>query len=181
MLLLGHLAKVQGLKGEFILYPRTDSPESISTHEGLLLAPPSIDLSECGSLGHAKCVNVRSFRWHKGRPCMAFDQMPDRTAAEPFKGWSLWVPEASIELQGGESFRHDWIGCQVFVGSMLVGEVLGIDPSPGGYDMIRMKDMRPGRHGVRDIPYIKAWVAPDLQNRRILLDPPPGLLDVGIL
>ena len=178
MLLLGRLAKAQGLKGEFLLNPATDSPEKIPELVGLLLAPPEVDLSECEHAPAAKQVTIRSFRWHQDRPCLAFEQMPDRTAAEPFKGWALWVPEASAELGEGESYRHDWVGCQVFVDNALVGEVLDLEPSPGGYDMVHIKDLRPGRHGVRDVPYIKAWFNLDLPNRRIGLNPPTGLLDV---
>jgi len=178
MLLLGRLAKVQGLKGEFLLNPTTDSPEKIPGLAGLLLAPPEADISECEYEASAKQVTVRAFRWHQDRPCLAFHQIPDRTAAESFKNWTLWVPETSVQLQEGESYRHDWVGCQIFVNNTLVGEVLDLEPSPGGYDMVRMKDVRPGCHGVRDIPYIKAWFTLDLPNRRIDLDPPTGLLDV---
>jgi 16S rRNA processing protein RimM len=67
----------------------------------------------------------------------------------------------------------------VFVDDMLVGEVVKLAPSPGGYDMVQMKDSRPGRHGIRDIPYIKAWFVTDLENRRIDLSLPAGLLDIN--
>ncbi|MDR0499564.1 MAG: hypothetical protein LBH03_07550 [Holophagales bacterium] len=178
MLLLGYLVKVLGLKGEFLLNPTTDSPELIPKLKGLLLAIPGTNLSECETASAARQVTVRAFRWHQNRPCLAFDQMTDRTAAEPYKDWGLWVPETAVDLNEGESYRHDWIGCQVFVDNVLVGEVLAMEPSPGGYDMIHMKDLRLRRHGVRDIPYIKAWFNLDLCNRRIDLDAPPGLLDL---
>jgi 16S rRNA processing protein RimM len=45
--------------------------------------------------------------------------------------------------------------------------------------MVVMRDLRPGRTGQRDIPYIKAWWTLDLPNRRLDLDPPEGLLDVN--
>jgi 16S rRNA processing protein RimM len=181
MLLLGPLVKVQGLKGEFLLHPCTDSPERIHERSGLILAPQGADLSESDPTPSCQHVSVRTFRWHQGRPCLAFDQISDRTAAEPFKGWALWMPEASVELQEGESYRHDWVGCQIFVNGEIVGEVLDLAPYPGGYDMVSMKDLRSGRHGVRDIPYIKAWFTLDLDNRRIDLDPPDGLLDLDRL
>jgi hypothetical protein len=41
-----------------------------------------------------------------------------------------------------------------------------------------MKDARLGRHGVRNVPYIKDWFALDLPGSRIDLNPPEGLLDV---
>jgi 16S rRNA processing protein RimM len=178
MLFLGSLAKAQGLKGELLLNCATDEPERIPEMDGLYLAPPGVDLSEAEPASVCKRVSVRSFRMHQGRPCLAFDQLPDRTAAEPFKDWALWTSEALAALQDGESYRHDWVGCQVFVGDELVGEVLRLEPSPGGYDMVYIADMRPGRHGVREVPYIKEWFALDLGNRRIDLDPPTGLLDL---
>jgi 16S rRNA processing protein RimM len=181
MLLLGYLAKVQGLKGEFLLNPTTDTPERIPILEGLVLAPPGLDLSKCEPRLETKRVAIRTFRWHQSRPCLAFDQIPDRTAAEAFKSWTLWVPETSVELGEGDTYRHDWVGCQVFVGKALVGEILGLEPSPGGYDMVHMKDLRPGRHGIRNIPYIKAWFDLNLQGRRIDLYPPMGLLDVDYM
>jgi 16S rRNA processing protein RimM len=178
MNLLGQLAKLQGLKGEFLLNPATEAPERIPELEGLMLAPPWLDLAKQDTNSGAMHVSVRSFRMHQGRPCLSFAQMIDRTAAEPYKDWSLWGPILPNMLEDGETFRRDWVGCQVFVAGVLVGEVVELQPSPGGYDMVRMRDLRPGRHGTRNVPYIKAWFTLDLANHRIGLDPPDGLLDV---
>lgn len=179
MLLLGHLAKVQGLKGEYLLHSNMDEPERLGSIQGLVLAPPGMELSHAQEGGsQAKSVCVRSFRWHQDRPCVAFEDIPDRTAAEPFKGWSLWMPEEAASLKEGESFRHQWEGCDVFIGTRKVGEVLRLEPTPGGYDMVIMKDLRPGRFGQREIPYIKAWFQLDLPGKRIDLDPPQGLLEL---
>ncbi|MBI4912447.1 MAG: 16S rRNA processing protein RimM [Acidobacteria bacterium] len=180
MLLLGHLAKVQGLKGEYLLHALTDDPERLPEIQGLVLAPPSVDLQRDGVLpAAARPVKVRGFRWHQDRPCVAFEGISDRNAAEPLKGWGLWMPESQARLEEGESFRHDWVGCEVFVGGRKVGEVLRLVPTPGGYDMVHMKDLRPGRTGLREVPYIKAWWTLDLANRHADLDPPEGLLDLG--
>ena len=91
---------------------------------------------------------------------------------------ALWTSEPLAPLAQGESYRHDWPGCDVFVGGVKVGEVLRLDPTPMGYDMVVMRDLRPGRRGQRDIPYVKAWFQVDLAGRRIDLDPPEGLLDL---
>jgi len=182
VLLAGHLAKVQGLKGEFLFHSVMDAPDGLAGMGGLVLAPPSLDLeSAAGVEGSARPTKLRSFRWHQDRPCVALEGIADRTAAEPFKGWALWMPEDQAHLEEGESFRHDWVGCGVFVGARKVGEVISLVPSPGGYDMVRMKDLRPGRTGLREIPYIKAWWTLDLPGRRLDLDPPEGLLDLDRL
>jgi 16S rRNA processing protein RimM len=180
MFLLAHLAKVQGLKGEFLLHELMDESDKLQGMEGLVLAPPSLDL-EAATVAKPPAIPVRLrlFRWHQERACVAFESIPDRTAAEPYKGWALWAPEASVPaLPEGETFRHEWVGCQVFVQGELVGEVLRLDPTPMGYDMIVLRDLRPGRTGERDVPYIKAWFEVDLPGRRLNLDPPPGLLDL---
>lgn len=179
MLLAGHLAKIQGLKGEFLFHALMDEPERLEGMAGLVLAPPHLNLEHAEPAAPARVVAVRAFRWHQDRPCLAFAGVPDRTAAEPLKGWALWIPEAAATLSEGESFRHQWIGCEVFMAGHKVGEVLRLDPGPAGYDMVVMRDLRPGRTGQRDIPYIKAWWSLDLPNRRLDLDPPEGLLDVN--
>jgi 16S rRNA processing protein RimM len=181
MLLAGHLAKIQGLKGEFLFHALMDRPERLEGMTGLVLAPPHQDLEQGEPVVPARGISLRSFRWHQDRPCLAFAGLPDRTAAEPFKGWALWMPEAEATLDEGESFRHQWIGCEVFIAGRKVGEVLRLDPGPAGYDMVVMRDLRPGRTGQRDIPYIKAWWTLDLPNRRLDLDPPEGLLDVNLV
>lgn len=181
MFLLGHLAKVQGLKGEFLLHELMDEPEKLDGMEGLVLAPPSQDLESAASAPPpAMAVKVRIFRFHQDRACVAFEGIPDRTAAEAYKGWAIWAPDEAVTLPEGETFRHAWVGSQVFVHGALVGEVLRLDPTPMGYDMVVLKDLRPGRTGQRDVPYIKAWFQVDLAGRRLDLDPPPGLLDLDL-
>jgi len=181
MLLAGHLAKVQGLKGEFLFHAVMDAPERLEGLKGLMLAPPHQDLEHAEAVPPARSVSLRAFRWHQDRPCLALAEVPDRTAAEPLKGWALWMPEAAATLDEGESFRHQWIGCEVFIAGRKVGEVLRLDPGPAGYDMVIMRDLRPSRTGQRDIPYIKAWWTLDLPNQHLDLDPPEGLLDVNLV
>jgi 16S rRNA processing protein RimM len=182
MLLLGHLAKVQGLKGEFLLREVMDDPERIRDLNGLTLAPPDLDLEAATEARPpAQAVRVRSFRYHQDRPCVAFVELPDRTASEPYRGWALWTTDPLAPLAEGETYRHEWSGCAVFVQGAKVGEVLRLEPTPMGYDMVVIRDTRPGRRGERDIPYIKAWFQVDLARRRVDLDPPEGLLDLDAI
>lgn len=193
MILLGHLAKVQGLKGEFLLHDLMDDPERLPSIQGLVLAPPAADLADAGAIlagagatlagaaelpAGARAITLRAFRWHQDRPCVAFQEIPDRTAGEGFKGWGLWMPDALAELPEGESYRHDWIGCEVYVGPARIGEVVRLDPTPMGYDMVVVRDLRPGRTGLREIPYIKDWWTLELDRKRAHVEPPEGLLDL---
>lgn len=182
MLLLAHLAKVQGLKGEFILHEVMDDPEDLQNIPELFLAPPGASLDDLDSApASAREVKLRSFRHHQDRTCVAFENIPDRTSAESFKGWGLWTLESHRTLPEGESYRHSWVGCRIYVKDELMGEVLRLDPTPMEYDMIQMRDLRKGRTGLREIPFIKSWFTLDLDNGRIDLDPPEGLLDLDKL
>ncbi len=181
MLLLGHLAKVQGLKGEFLLHAVMDDPDKLTELEGLVLAPPHQDLEHTEPTAPAREVKLRIVRWQQERPCVAFEGIPDRTAAEPFKGWALWMPEAQASLNEGESFRHQWIGAEITAHGAPLGEVIRLDPSPTGYDLVVIHDRRPGRRGTVEIPYIKAWWSLDLAHRKASVEPPEGLLDLHTL
>ena len=179
MILLGHLARLQGLKGEFLLHDLMDDAARLATIQGLVIAPPALNL-ETGTEATppARPLTVRQFRWHQDRACVSFQELPDRTAAEPLKGWAIWMPDALDALPKGESYRHEWVGCEVFLGDEQVGEVTHLEPTPMGYDMVFMRDLRPGRVGIREIPYIKAWWTLDLDHKRAVVDPPEGLLDL---
>ncbi len=181
MLLLGQLAKIQGLKGEFLFHAVMDDPDRLETVEGLVLAPPGMDLEHGEPLAPAREVKLRVFRWHQDRPCVAFEGIPDRTAAEAFKGWVLWMPESEAALGAGESFRHQWIGTEVSAHGALLGEVMRLDPTPMGYDLVVIRDRRPGRRGTVEVPYIKAWWTLDLANGKAAVEPPEGLLELHTL
>ena len=178
MMLLGHLAKVQGLKGEFLLHAVMDEPDKLAELSGLVLAPPRMDLEHGEPEAPAREVKLRVVRWQQQRPCVAFEGIPDRTAAEPFKGWALWMPESQASLSEGESFRHQWIGTEVSADGAPLGEVMRLDPAPAGYDLVVIRDRRPGRRGTVEIPYIKAWWSLDLANGKATVEPPEGLLDL---
>ena len=93
MLLLGHLAKIQGLKGEFLLHEIMDEPEKLAQVKGLVLAPPSLNLEDTDRLpAEARAVTVRSFRWH---------QDPDNA--------SLDVAGVPVRLRG-QPQAINWVG-----------------------------------------------------------------------
>ena len=57
MLLLAHLAKIQGLKGEFLLHEVMDKPEKLQELPGLVLAPPEMVLDHTETAA-ARASNV---------------------------------------------------------------------------------------------------------------------------
>lgn len=181
MLLLGYLAKIQGLKGEFLFHELMDEPERLLKISNLFLVPPDVDL-ECVDVPAfaTKVVTIRSFRLHKNRVCIAFDGIQDRTSSEPYRNWAIWTTSSLPMLSNSESYRHDWVGCSVVVDGIKVGEVVCLKPTPMEYDMVVVRDMRSGRTGNLEVPYIKSWFQIDFVGQCVYLNPPPGLLDLHV-
>jgi 16S rRNA processing protein RimM len=181
MLLLGYLAKIQGLKGEFLFHELMDDPRRLLEITDLLLVPPSMNVDSVDTPPFAsKAVQIRSFRMHSNRVCIAFKGMQDRTSSEPYRGWGLWTTSQLPILPDGESYRHDWIGCNVCVDGIKIGEVVCLQPTPMDYDMVVIRDMRPGHIGHLEVPYIKSWFQIDFIKRSIDISTPPGLLDLDL-
>ena len=104
-----------------------------------------------------------------------FAEITDRTLAERMTGAHLSLPLSELpELEEGEFFMHDLVGYEVvLVGGTVVGSVGRVYDAAGqtilGVD---------GADGEQLIPFngqIIREVEPEA--RRIVADPPPGLLE----
>jgi 16S rRNA processing protein RimM len=181
MLLLGYLVRVHGLKGEFLFHELMDEPKKIIKKSDLVLTPPGVNLEDIESPSDAvESVRIRSFRIHKGRVCLSFDKIKDRTAAEKYHNWALWTSSSLPILTSGDFYRHDWIGCDVYVDDIRIGRVIRLDPTPMEYDMVVIQDLRAAHSVNIEIPYIKSWFQISLVERCIYLKPPLGILDLNI-
>src|SRR5690349_18719807 len=81
LVVVGRLSRAHGIRGEIAVTVRTDEPER-------RFAPGSSLV--CGD----RTLTVRSSRHHSGRLLVAFEEVPDRTAAEQLTGTLL---EAEID------------------------------------------------------------------------------------
>ncbi|WP_439574107.1 ribosome maturation factor RimM [Phreatobacter sp.] len=104
-------------------------------------------------------------------------ELKDRTAAEAVTNLDLFVPRARIPAPSDEDeFLHaDLIGMAVVaVTGETIGTIIAIHEFGAG-DMLDVA--RPGRKAVL-IPFTRAIVPTvDLAGRRVVIDPPEGLLD----
>lgn len=183
MLLLGYLAKLHGLKGEFIFFNLKEEIEKIIKTQKLFLAPPHIDLSNTEQpdiYTEVKNAELCNFRIHNKKICVTFKTILSRTDAESYHKWSLWTIYKPLTLLEGESYRSDWVGCDVFVDNVKIGIVKNLESTPMGYDMVVINDLRNVSFGQEIIiPYIKNWFQLNLKERHIYLKPPCGLLDLN--
>ena len=116
-------------------------------------------------------------RFHQGRPIVALAGIETMDAAEALAGAELKVAAESLApLPDGTFYRHDLVGCEVYeTRGGLIGRVVGVD---GPMEQSRL--VVEGPAGEVDIPLAAPiCVSVDPQARRIVVDPPPGLIELN--
>ncbi|MGS2614710.1 ribosome maturation factor RimM [Micromonospora sp. LZ34] len=183
MLIVGRIGKPHGIRGEVTVEVRTDEPEArfapgtvLRTEPGA--APPPAAPEHGEPFRVPAELTVEAARWHQGRLLVAFSGVPDRDVAEALRGTLLGVDSADVAPpEDPEEFHdHQLVGLTaVTPAGEPLGEVARIDHAPAS-DLLVLR--RPeGRTAL--IPFVKAIVPEvDLAGRRVVVDPPAGLLDL---
>ena len=117
---------------------------------------------------------VASTRGHRDRFLVFFEGIETREEAERLRG-ALYIGSDSLrDLDEGEYWEHQLIGCEVVDETGTVfGTVVRLDPAPA-QDLLVIR----GPRGEQLVPMVKEIVVsvdPDAQ--RIVIDPPEGLLE----
>jgi 16S rRNA processing protein RimM len=115
-------------------------------------------------------IRLTQIRPHKGRLLIRIEGVDDADAAAPFVGALLYAPRQDVPLTEGEYFDEDLVGCAVRgADDTLYGTVERVEHYPAG-DMLVVAGHL--------VPMVRAIVCEiDLDRRRILIDPPAGLLE----
>jgi len=166
--LVGRVARAHGNRGYVIVNPDTDFVEDRFRVGAELLANRG---------GRIDRMRVTAMRIHLGRPIVAFDGVETMNDAEAMAGVELRVPVAELApLPGGMFYRHDLVGCRVeTTGGQAVGDVTSVEGERGSS---RLVVASPG--GDILIPLADAiCVVIDIAARRIVVDPPDGLLELN--
>ena len=172
-LVVGHLNKAHGTKGEFFVWPLTDHPDSVYVPEALLRPGNVEGVEPDPDLPPLRVVAARPF---KRGYLVSFAGVKDRDAAERLQGRYLFVESDAIEpLAEGEVFYHQLLGMQVVTKD---GEPVG--------EIREVYELRPahllevqGPRGEVMIPFVRHIVVEvDADAGRMVIDPPEGLLDL---
>jgi 16S rRNA processing protein RimM len=169
LLVVGRIGRAHGIKGDVVVEVRTDEPET-------RLGPGAVVLTDPPSVGPLTIVQGRV---HSGRLLLHFAGVDDRTAAEALHRTLLLAdidPEQSPDDED-EYYDHQLVGLDVVtVAGQPVGEVAEVLHLPG-HDVLSVR--RPAGGEVL-VPFV-ATIVPtvDLAANRLVVDPPPGLLDEG--
>jgi 16S rRNA processing protein RimM len=120
---------------------------------------------------------IRDAFMNQGRPVLTLDGIDSMDAAEALHGAELRVPaEALRTLPAGTYYHHDLIGCTAAtVDGRTVGVVRAVEGGSGAERLV----IGHGRGEVQLPLSAPIWVEIDVAGRRIVIDPPHGLLDVN--
>ncbi len=172
-LVVGHLNKAHGTKGELFAWPLTDHPESTFA--------PGVILYLGDGEGAAPDPSFPSFVVESARPfrrgyLLKLRGVDERNAAEVLRGRYLMRPLEELEaLEEGEFFYHQLLGMRVVTAA---GEEVG--------QIMEIYDLRPahllevrGHGGTHLVPFLASIVREiDAEKRTIIIDPPDGLLEI---
>jgi 16S rRNA processing protein RimM len=162
-----------GIRGEVAVEVRTDDPgQRFAVGSVLDTDPPD-----------AGPLTVASTRWHSGRLLVTFDGIADRTGAEPLRGVWLTVDADQVgPPEGPDEFHdHQLVGLTVVT---KAGEQVGVvtDVRHHGQDLLVIEPaVGSNRRGEVLVPFVAAIaVDVDVAGGRMVIDPPTGLLDLGL-
>ena len=171
-LVVGHLSKAHGTRGEVLVRLLTDEPEQVFEPGARVILG-----DRQGGLGTAPEEHeIESSRSYKKGWLVKLAGVADRTRAETVAGRYLLVPtEERGELAEGEYYYHQLLGLEVeTVDGREVGRVREVyETEP--HHMLEVK----GPAGVHLVPFRKELVRSlDLETARLVIDPPEGLLEL---
>lgn len=171
-LVVGHVSKPHGTKGELFIWPLTDTPDVVfAPGEELLMG------DEKGGLGDAPLtVTVATSRSFKKGVLVRLEGYEDRTAVEPFaRRYLLAELERLQPLEEGELFYHQLLGLQVVT---VEGEVVGTVREVYETEPTHLLEVRgDGKNHL--IPYARNIVKRvEVDEGRLVIKPPPGLLEI---
>jgi 16S rRNA processing protein RimM len=172
-LVVGHISKPHGTKGEVFVWPLTDRVDEVFVPGRELI----LGDGDGGVPEDAEQLSIDGVRPFKRGVLVKFQDLDDRNAVEPYNGTYLLLPVSALApREEGEVFYHELLGLSVVtVGGEAVGrvrEVFDIEPA-------HLIEVKSDSGKVRLIPFTKQIVRDvNLDKGVLVIDPPEGLLDV---
>ena len=168
LIIVARTVRARGLKGELVADLLTDFPERFERITRLLGIGPS---------GEYRELKLERYWFQNDRVVLKFLGYDSIESANTLVGYELGLPEAErVQLSPDEFYDWELEGCSVELehGSAIgnVREVM----RTGGVELLVVEDDTRREHL---IPMAESIVIEiDLLHRKIVIDPPEGLLDL---
>lgn len=169
MAVVGRIARAHGNRGQVIVDPETDFPDE-RFKPGSVLHIRKGDATEHLTIEHV--------RFHRGRPIIGLSGIDTMNAAEALAGSELRIGTDALQpLPAGSFYHHDLIGCTVETPrGEPIGRVQSVEGTGAGSRLVVQ-----GRGGEILIPLVEGIaVEVNVADRKIVVEPPEGLLDLNI-
>ncbi len=157
----------QGRRGEVAAELHTSFPERFAER---------LELSGLAKDGSRRELRLEEHWFHKGHVVLKFAGVESISEAERLAGMELQIPaEQRAQLETGEAYVSDLVGCEVVNRGSLVGSVADVQFGAGEAPLLVVK------RGEQEflVPYAEAFLKnADLPGRRIEFELPEGLLEV---
>ena len=186
-IVLAHLLRPQGRKGELLAELLTDFPERFEGEVRVFLAAPGFS----GDESEAREAKVVSF-WlpvgkNAGRVVLEFAGIETISDAEKIAGLDVLIPRLErLPLEDDSVYISELAGCAVYDGSQLVGTVEDVQFAMTPDGARRLEDAAPLLVVISNdgeeilIPFAKAFlVTVDTAAKRIEMVLPEGLVEVN--
>jgi 16S rRNA processing protein RimM len=167
-IVIARIARAWGIRGEVTAEILTDFPERFDDVSTVTLRRGAA----------SREAVLEKFRFHKGRVLLKFEGVETMNDALPLAGHDVVIPESDVfEITDDDVFyEFDLVGCSVVLaGGEVVGHVGSILHTGAGEILSVV------REGKSDalVPFVEAICTEvDTDARRIVIDPPEGLLDL---
>ena len=168
MAVVGHIARAHGIRGQVIVNLETDFPDE-------RFKPGATMYTERG--GALTPLRLTTVRFQNGRPVIGLEGVETMNQAEELAGLQLRVPvEELARLPEDTFYHHDLVGCRVVTeDGRDVGTVEGVEGTFKGSRLVVG-----GATGEILIPLARDICRTiDVAGKRIVIDPPDGLLDLN--
>ncbi len=177
---LAHIVRPQGRHGEVLAELLTDFPERFAERKrlfllrGAALAAPASEASE---------ARLESFRLHQGRVVLKLAGVDSIEQAEALRGYDVAIPVAErAPLDQDSVYIADLIGSELVdwaSGGRVIGTIVDVDRQSTAASALLVVRTGPGQPELL-VPFVKAYLRRmELENRRIEMELPAGLLDLN--
>jgi 16S rRNA processing protein RimM len=159
LVLVGHIRDAFGIKGWVEIQPYSNEPVG-------LLSIKRWQLKRGDTL---QVVQVEQAKMHSGTVVAKLADVPDRTAAERYKGFAVWVAKQELPApKTDEFYTADLIGCRVEnTQAVWLGDVQQVSDN-GAHGFIAVQGAGKGEHL---IPFVSAYVVEvNVAAKRIVVD-----------
>lgn len=166
LVVIAKTVRTRGLKGELVADLLTDFPERFEGLEDVTAVMPSGDRRE---------LKIEDFWFQKERIVLKFAGFDSVEAAETLRNAEISVSETeTVELDDNEFFDWQLEGCEAeTIDGQAIGTVKELMRTGGTEILIVAGDEKEYM-----IPFAASiCVEVDIENKRIVVDPPEGLLE----